>query len=65
MLLTQSGHLSGQVGPEPAKEVATGQQVKGGVAPHGVEGERVHSTGEAGHVTHLMLPIGCHGAECW
>lgn len=51
VLLTQCSHLFRKICPEPAKEVATGQQVKGGVAPHGVKGERVHGTGELGHVT--------------
>lgn len=51
VLLTQCSHLFRKICPEPAKEVATGQQVKGGVAPHGVKGERVHGAGELGHVT--------------
>lgn len=60
MLLTQCSHLFGKVSPKLAEEVATGQQVKGRVAPHGVKHEGVHSTGEAGHVTDLVLPVGCH-----
>lgn len=60
VLLTQCSHLFGKVCPKAAEEVTTGQQVEGGVAPHGVKGERVHGTREAGHVTHLVLPVGCH-----
>ena len=57
--LTQSRHLSGQVGTESPKQAAIGQQVKGGVAPHGVEGKRVDSRWEA-HLTHLPFPVGSH-----
>lgn len=60
MLLTQCSHLFGKVCPELAEQVSTGQQVKGGVAPHGVKSEGVHCTREASHVTHLVLPVGCH-----
>ena len=60
-VLTQSGHLFGQVSSEAAKQAAIGQQVEGGVAPHGVESKRVDSRWEAGHVTHLPFPVGRHG----
>lgn len=60
-VLTQGGHLFRQVGAETSKQTAIGQQVEGGVAPHGVEGKRVDSRWEAGHVTHLSFPVGRHG----
>lgn len=31
------------------------------MASHGVEGEGVDSRWEAGHVTHLLFPVGSHG----
>lgn len=40
--------------------MTTGQQVKGGVAPHGVKGEGVHGTRVTSHVTHLVLSVGRH-----
>lgn len=61
--LTESGHLFGQVSTESPKQAAVGQQVKGGVASHGVEGEGVDSRWEAGHMTHLLFPVGSHGSE--
>lgn len=45
--------------------MAAGQEVKGGVAPHGVKGERVHGAGELGHVMQLMLPVGRHPGKRW
>lgn len=59
--LTESGHLFGQVGTKSPKQATVGQQVERGVASHGVEGERVDSRWEAGHVTHLLFPVGSHG----
>ena len=59
--LTESSHLFGQVSTESAKQAAVGQQIKGGVASHGVEGEGIDSRWEAGHVTHLLFPVGSHG----
>lgn len=64
-LLTQSSHLFGKVCSKLAKKVAAGQEVEGRVAPHGVKGERVHGTGELGHVMQLMLPVGRHPGKCW
>lgn len=64
MLLTQCSHLFRKVCSKLAKEVATGQEVKGGVAPHGVKGEWVHGAGKLGHVMQLMLPVGCHYEKC-
>lgn len=64
LLLTQCSHLFGKVCPKLAEEVATGQQVKGGVAPHGVKGKGVHSTGETSQVVDLVLPVGCHLEKC-
>lgn len=40
--------------------MTTGQQVKGGVATHGVKGEGVHGTRVTRHVTHLVLSVGRH-----
>lgn len=60
LLLTQCSHLFRKVCSETAEKVATGQQVKGRVAPHGVKGEWIHGTRETGHMTHLVLPVGCH-----
>lgn len=45
--------------------MAAGQEVKGGVAPHGVKGEREHGAGELGHVMQLMLPVGRHPGKRW
>lgn len=59
--LTESGHLFGQVSTKSPKQATVGQQVEWGVASHGVEGERVDSRWEAGHVTHLLFPVGSHG----
>lgn len=59
-VLTQGGHLFRQVSTEASKQAATSQQVKGGVAPHGVEGKRVDSRWEAGHMTNLPFPVGRH-----
>lgn len=56
-VLTQGRHLFGKVRPEATEETAIGHQVKGGVAPHRVEGEWVDGGREAGHVT----TIGGHG----
>lgn len=61
--LTEGGHFLGQVGTKSSKQAAIGQQVEGGVAPHGVEGEGVDSRWEASHVTHLLFPVGSHGDE--
>lgn len=60
MLLTQCRHLFRKICPEAAKEVAAGQKVKGRVAAHGVESERVHGAGKLGHVSQLVLPVGGH-----
>lgn len=60
LLLTQSSHLFGKVRSEATKQVAAGQQVEGGVAPHRVKGEGVHGTGESRHVAHLVLSVCCH-----
>lgn len=60
LLLTQSSHLFRKVRSEATEQVAAGQQVKGGVAPHRVKGEGVHGTGETRHVTHLVLSVCCH-----
>lgn len=60
-ILTQRCHLFGKVRPKPSKQATVGQQVEGGVASHGIEGKGVDSRWEAGHVTHLPFPIGCHG----
>lgn len=60
-ILTQRCHFFGKIRPETAKQATIGQQVEGGVAPHGTEGEGVDSRGKAGHVTHLPFPVGCHG----
>lgn len=64
-LLTQSSHLFGKVCSKLAKKVAAGQEVEGRVAPHGVKGERIHGTGELGHMMQLMLPVGRHPGKCW
>lgn len=64
MLLTQCCHLFGQVSAKTAKKVAAGQQVKVGVASDGVEGEWIHGSGVAGHVPHLLLPVGRHARKC-
>lgn len=61
--LTEGSHFLGQVGAESSKQAAIGQQVEGGVAPHGVEGEGVDSRWEASHVTHLLFPVCGHGDE--
>lgn len=45
--------------------MVAGQEVKGGVAPHGVKGERVHGAGELGHVMQLVLPVGRHPGKRW
>lgn len=61
IILTESSHFFGQVSTKSPKQGAVGQKVKRGAASHGVEGKRVDSRWEAGHVTHLLFPVGSHG----
>ena len=61
IILTECSHFFGQVSAKSPKQAAVGQKVKRGAASHGVEGKRVDSRWEAGHVTHLLFPVGSHG----